>query len=60
LLPLAGAVKHSKLKGENYYFGAPLRKIFKKKIKKYLNITDNDLIKDKALTQKQKELAEDS
>ena len=36
LLPFASAFKFSQLKGENFYFGLPLRKIFRKKIMNYL------------------------
>ena len=54
LLPLASAAKHSVLKGDNYYFGIPLRKIFKKKIMNYLNITAEDLEKSDQLKEKQK------
>ncbi len=44
LLPMAGAIKHTILKGDNnYYFGAPLRKIFKKKILEYLKISEDYL-----------------
>jgi hypothetical protein len=53
LLPLASATKHSILKGNNYYFGIPLRKIFKKKIMNYLDITMEDLKKSDELRQKQ-------
>jgi len=52
LLPMAGATKHSKLKGDNYYFGVPLRKIFKKKIMDYLKITEEDMIRDSTLNEK--------
>lgn len=38
LLPIAGATKHNKLKGDNYYFGAPLRKIFTKRLISYSKI----------------------
>ena len=38
LLPIAGATKHNKLKGNNYYFGAPLRKIFTNRLVSYLKI----------------------
>ena len=38
LLPIAGATKHNKLKGDNYYFGAPLRKIFTKRLVDYLKL----------------------
>ncbi|UCC18371.1 MAG: hypothetical protein JSV62_09665 [Promethearchaeota archaeon] len=43
LLPLAATPKHSMLKGKNYYWGMPLRRIFKKKIMKYLRIRSKDL-----------------
>lgn len=44
LLPLASCQKHSIIKGgSNYYFGIPLRKIFKKKIIDYLGIAPQDL-----------------
>jgi len=52
LLPLASATKHSNLKGKNYYFGVPLRKIFKKKIMKYLGITEKDIERDAVLRKK--------
>jgi hypothetical protein len=53
---MAGVAKHQTTKGKsNYYFGLPARKIFHKKIKKYLKITDKDLEKDKQLSKKQKE-----
>ncbi len=43
LLPAAGATKFNSLKGDNYYFGAPLRKIFRKKIMDYLQITEEEM-----------------
>jgi acetyltransferase-like isoleucine patch superfamily enzyme len=53
LLPMAGATKHNKLKGNNsYYFGAPLRKIFKKKLIKYLKISEKELELNAELSQK--------
>jgi acetyltransferase-like isoleucine patch superfamily enzyme len=45
LLPLASTSKHSVLKGKNYYWGIPLRKIFRKKTMEYLDITLADLEK---------------
>ncbi len=45
LLPLASAGKHSILKGNNYYWGIPLRKIFRKKTMEYLDLTPADLEK---------------
>jgi acetyltransferase-like isoleucine patch superfamily enzyme len=44
-LPLASTSKHSVIKGNNYYWGIPLRKIFRKKIIKYLGVTPKDLEK---------------
>lgn len=43
LFPLAGATKYSTLKGDNYYYGVPLRKIFKKKVCRYAGITEDQL-----------------
>jgi len=43
LLPLASAGKHSILKGNNYYWGIPLRKIFRKKTMGYLDLTPKEL-----------------
>jgi len=46
LLPLASANKLAVIKGENnYYFGLPLRKIFKRKIMDYLGLSIGDLKK---------------
>ncbi|MGB5909907.1 MAG: hypothetical protein WBH31_01800, partial [Promethearchaeia archaeon] len=48
LLPLASATKHSVVKGgHHYYFGIPLRKIFDKKVMNYLDLTREDLEKNK-------------
>ena len=63
LLPLASTSKHSILKGNNYYFGIPLRKIFRKRIMQYLGVSPKDLeineniegYKDKPLLKKLKE-----
>jgi len=55
-LPMASVAKHQTTKGGgNYYFGLPARKIFHKKILKYLKITDKDLEKDKQLSDTQNE-----
>ncbi len=43
LLPLASTPKHSVMKGSNYYFGMPMRKIFRKKIMNYLDVVPKDL-----------------
>lgn len=43
ILPMAAATKHNQLKGNNFYFGMPLRRIFKKKIMDYLQVTEEDL-----------------
>ena len=53
LLPLASMAKHSTLKGNNYYFGIPLRKIFKKKLKQYLGLKLEDLKRSDELRNKQ-------
>ncbi len=43
LLPIASAGKHSLLKGNNYYWGIPLRKIFRKKTMEFLDLTPKEL-----------------
>ncbi|MFX1313235.1 MAG: hypothetical protein ACFFHD_11570 [Promethearchaeota archaeon] len=54
LLPMTGATKRNILKGNNYYFGAPLRKIFKKRLMDYLDISEVELEKaDKLYNQKE-------
>jgi len=59
LLPFACTGKHNILKGNNYYFGIPLRKIFKKKTAEYLNLSKEDLEKEKELKQQQVEVRDD-
>jgi len=53
LLPIAAATKHNKTKGNNYYFGMPFRRIFKKKIMDYLKISEEDLERAEDLRVKQ-------
>lgn len=44
LLPLASTPKHSVLKGnKNFYFGMPMRRIFRRKIMEYLKVKPEDL-----------------
>jgi hypothetical protein len=43
LLPMAGATKHNVLKGDNYYFGVPLRRAFSRKVREYLDVSKEDL-----------------
>lgn len=44
LFPFAAATKHNVVKGgKNFYFGTPLRKIFRKKIMRYLGVSPKDL-----------------
>ncbi len=48
MLPLASCTKHSVIKGNhNYYFGIPLRKIFKKKTMSWLGLSEEDMRKNK-------------
>ncbi|MFX1392868.1 MAG: hypothetical protein ACFFAH_04755 [Promethearchaeota archaeon] len=53
ILPLGSFSKNTKTKGDNYYFGLPARKIFKKKIMEFLKITKEDLEKNENLKIKQ-------
>ncbi len=43
LLPLGSTAKFYFMKGDHYYFGLPFRKIFKKKVMDYLDLTEEDL-----------------
>ncbi|MFX1280194.1 MAG: acyltransferase [Promethearchaeota archaeon] len=47
LLPLASATKHSVIKGDNFYWGIPLRKIFRKKTMELLDLSVKDLERNK-------------
>ncbi|MFW9878709.1 MAG: hypothetical protein ACFFG0_36990 [Candidatus Thorarchaeota archaeon] len=53
-LPMTGATKYNILKGDNFYFGTPLRKIFKKKVMDFLQISEEDLKKAEKLKEKLK------
>ena len=53
LLPMAAATKFNKTKGNNYYFGMPFRRIFKKKIMNFLKISEKDLERAEQLRVKQ-------
>jgi len=53
LLPIAAATKHNKTKGNNYYFGMPFRRIFKKKIMDYLKVSEEDLERSEELRVRQ-------
>jgi len=55
ILPLGSFGKNQTTKGDNYYFGLPSRKIFKKKIMEYLQLTEEDLEKDERLRLKKRE-----
>jgi hypothetical protein len=60
LLPIAGATKHYIVKGNHsFYFGAPLRKIFTKKIMEYLDISEDDIEKNEELTKKREQILEE-
>lgn len=43
LLPMAAATKFNTTKGDNYYYGMPFRRIFKKKLMNYLKVSEDDL-----------------
>ncbi|MFX1569579.1 MAG: hypothetical protein ACFFCV_14555 [Promethearchaeota archaeon] len=49
-LPMTGATKYNIMKGDNYYYGTPLRKIFKKRVMEYLQISEEDLKKGEELS----------
>ena len=62
LLPMTGGPKYNMLKGNGYYLGTPLRKIFKKKVMEYLQISEEDLKRAEALsiTRNRKEKGDNS
>jgi len=43
LLPMAAATKFNTTKGNNYYYGMPFRRIFKRKLMEYLKVSEDDL-----------------
>ncbi len=43
VLPMGAMTKFNKTKGPNYYYGMPIRKIFKRKIMEYLKVSKEDL-----------------
>jgi energy-coupling factor transporter transmembrane protein EcfT len=53
-LPMTGATKYNILKGDNFYFGTPLRKIFKRRVMEYLQISEEDLKKAEEFKEKLK------
>jgi acetyltransferase-like isoleucine patch superfamily enzyme len=53
LLPMAAATKFNTTKGNNYYYGMPFRRIFKKKLMEYLKVSEDDLNKAEELRIKQ-------
>ena len=40
---MAAATKFNTTKGNNFYYGMPFRRIFKKKLIKYLKVSEDDL-----------------
>ena len=45
LLPMAAATKFNTTKGDNFYYGIPFRRIFKKKLIEYVKVSEDDLNK---------------
>lgn len=60
LLPMAGATKHNILKGDNYYFGVPLRRAFSRKVMDYLDISKEDLERAEKLKEEKTSNEEDN
>jgi hypothetical protein len=40
---MAAATKFNTTKGDNFYYGMPFRRIFKKKLIEYLKVSEEDL-----------------
>jgi acetyltransferase-like isoleucine patch superfamily enzyme len=51
MLPWASTLKHSLLKGDHFYWGMPLRRIFNRKIMQYLDLTQTDLERNENIEQ---------
>jgi len=49
LLPMAAATKFNTTKGDNFYYGIPFRRIFKKKVMEYIKVNEDDLNRAKDL-----------
>ena len=58
LLPLASCMKHSLLKGDNYYNGIPLRKVTKKKLNEILKVSPDQIKRNIIKKEKQIEVIE--
>lgn len=59
ILPMAAATKHNRTKGNSYYYGMPLRRIFTKKTMEYLKVSEEDLNRAEELRIKQEKKKED-
>ncbi|MBY8987986.1 MAG: hypothetical protein KGD61_05990 [Candidatus Lokiarchaeota archaeon] len=53
LLPMAAATKFNTTKGDNYYYGIPFRRIFKKKLMEYIKVSEDDLSRVEELRNRQ-------
>ncbi len=51
---MSGVTKHNILKGNSYYFGTPLRKVFRKRLIEYLQVTEEDLKRAESLKEELK------
>jgi hypothetical protein len=55
LFPSAATLKFTESKGGNYYFGMPMRRLFGRKLRKYLKVSKEDLKKAEELSNKYKQ-----
>ena len=53
MLPMSAATKFNTTKGNNYYYGIPIRRIFKKKIMDYIKVSEDDLNRAEELRNRQ-------
>ncbi|MFO7796290.1 MAG: hypothetical protein ACQERB_06405 [Promethearchaeati archaeon] len=53
VFPGSATLKFTVAKGGYYYFGMPIRKLFSRKLKKFLDLTDEDLERAEKLEEKQ-------
>jgi len=54
VFPGSATLKFTEAKGGYYYFGMPVRKLFSRKLKNYLDLNDEDLERAERLEKKQR------
>jgi len=55
ILPMSGGTKHNVTKGESFYFGTPMRKVFRKRLMDYLKLTEEDFKRAEELRERRRQ-----